>query len=485
VATRSDKIIPASTGTGAGWRDMPALLAAGAIVWWGASHGTVQHLQLTVCLLAAVGWLLARLDPTVVALAGALGVAAVGVLAGSEVASAPLAHLGDDTTVLIIAAFILAQAVERSGLARRITDALIGRSTGGLAYARLALGVFAATFMIPATSARAGVLVPLVERAKAGAGTRGTQRAIALMAPLVVVLAAFGYPVAAAANLLAIQILASQSDVTLAFATWIAMATPFAALMAILAASVPWLMYRSDRRPPLCPTAEPTAAAPTTDDDGAAPTTDDDGAAVRTALVLVTVVALWCGAAWHPIEPMLVALLGAVLVTLPHVGALSLPQALKGVDWAVVVLLAAAAQLSETAAANPLVASATASLADAVAASEATGPIVLAALTVIAMAAHLLVGSRSARSLLLLPATLAVATAAELDPVIAVLAVTAGAGFCVLTPVGSKALVIFAGGGRDFDRRALVRAGLVLAPMQLAATLAFALWIWPALAPGG
>jgi len=462
------------------WTDHLAVFLGGIVVMWAVGGGTPAHLQLGVCLLTSLGWIFARVDATAVALVGALAVSLVAVLAGEDGAhTAPLAHLGDPTTVLVVAAFVLAKAVERSGLAARVTERVIGRRDGALAYVRLGLGVFAATFLMPSTAGRAGVLVPLVQHAKARAGARGAQRSIALMAPLVVVLGAFAYPVAAAANLVAMQLLATQADTTLSFARWIALAAPLAALMAAAAMAVAWAMFRHDRRPPLTVAAAETTARP-----AGAP---GDGAARRTALILVVVVGLWSTGSFHPFDPMLVAVFGAVLVTLPRVGVLGLAEGLKGVDWSVVLLLAAAAQLSGVAADNALVGDATRRLAEAIRALDgAAGTAILAGMTLVAMLAHLAVGSRSARALLLMPATLAVAGAAGMEPTIAVLAVTAGTGFCILTPVGSKALIVFAGGdGRDLDKRELARAGLVLLPVQLVLTLAFALWVWPVLIPEG
>jgi di/tricarboxylate transporter len=237
-------------------------------------------------------------------------------------------------------------------------------------------------------------------------------------------------------------------------------------------------MFRADRRP-----------AATTAEAASGPPADAPAAtgALRAGLVLAVVVALWATTAWHPFEPMLVAVLGAVAVTLPRFGVLGLSQALKGVDWSVILLLAAAAHLSEAAAANDLVAAGTADLGALLRQEHGIADgWLIAAMTAVAMLAHLAISSRSARALLLLPVALTVASAAALDPVVVVLAVTAGTGFCVLTPVGSKALIIFAGGdGRDFDKQALLRAGLVLLPIQLAITLGFAAWVWPAFGTTG
>lgn len=461
-----------SATDGFGWSTMVMAFLGGGLLVWVIQEQTPAHLQLAVCLLTALAWMCSRVDASVVALLGATGLAAAA-LATPEATVAPLAPLGHDTTVLIIAAFILAKAVERSGLARTVADRLTGERPRG-AYTRLAGGIFATTFLIPSTAARASVLVPLVDRAKARTGDARQRRAIALMAPLVVVLGAFASPVAAGANLLAIQMLAAHSGTELSFTGWAVLALPFALVMVVSAVLAAWLTTRGDGVPaPRAPhPGEPASVA-------AAP----GGAQWRVAAVLLLVVGLWSTTAWHPLDPMLIAVIAAVLVTLPDVGALSLKDGLASVDWSLIVLLTAATTIGDGFANNPLVGDGVAHLTRLIAAVDGplTAPLVLAALTLTAMLSHLAITSRSARAALLLPAGFALGSAAGIDLTIIALTIASATGFCILTPVGSKAIVIFAGSSpEDVSRRALVRAGLTLLPVQFALTLLAALVFWPA-----
>lgn len=471
TAVVAPHVKPAPQATTFGWSALVVAFLGGSLLAWALEGRTPDHLQLAVCLLTSLAWMFARADASVVALVGATALAGVSLL-DPATAATPLVHLGDDSTVLIIAAFILAKAVERSGLAHAIADRLTGARSRA-AYGRLATGVFATTFLIPSTAARAGVLVPLVDRAKSRvAGPRG-RPAVALMAPLVVVLGAFASPVAAGANLLAIQILAAQSGTSLSFADWTMLALPFAVVMVAGAVVVSWWV---------APSADAAPAEPP-DVEAAAPgVTAPAAARLRVAGVLVLVVALWSTAAWHPVEPMLVAVLAAVLVTLPNVGVLTLQDGLKSVDWTLIVLLAGATYISDVLAQNPLVADAVTTLETVIGGVDGAwaGPLVVAVLALTAMLSHVAVTSRSARAALLLPPALAIGGAAGVDPTVIALTIASATGFCILTPVGSKALVIFAGSDRQaFSRAALGRAGLLLLPVQFALTLLFALVVWP------
>ena len=456
------------------WRGDAAALLVGLVAVWASAGGSVEHYQVMACLVTAIAWTFSSVDAAVVALAGAVTVGLVGAVGGGATATlAPLEHLGDETSILILSAFVMAKAIERTGLAAGLADGLLGRARGPIAYARLGLAAFVATFLMPSTAARAAALLPVVERAVACCATRGEQRATALMAPLVIVLAAFGSPIAAAANLLAIQFLAAQAGVTLSFPEWVLLAAPYAFLCTLLALALPWLLLRADRRPP-----EPAMpVAPAATEAPAGPT-----ARRRVALVALAVVALWCTTGWHPLPPTLVALAGAMLVTLPGVGALTLPDALKSIDWPLLVLLAASAQIGDVIGASPLVAAGVGNVVTGVAAMGGLPlPLVVAMLALTAMLSHLVVASRSARAAMLLPATLAVSLALGVDPVVAALTVTAGTGFCILTPVGSKALLVFTGCGTaaTIARDDLQAVALRLLPLQLALTVAFATLVWP------
>jgi di/tricarboxylate transporter len=80
---------------------------------------------------------------------------------------------------------------------------------------------------------------------------------------------------------------------------------------------------------------------------------------------------------------------------------------------------------------------------------------------------------------------LAIGTAAGLDATVVALAVAAATGFCILTPVGSKALMIFAGSKPDgLAPRTLLRTGGILLPFYFALTFAFAWLVWPQLLGG-
>lgn len=467
--------LPAATTAKAGVPSGTILWIAAALgaLGWAANGGTAAHLEATILGLTALAWLVTRLDTTAIAMIGAVLMAGIAAVGGAGGAAEPLAELGSDTVVLILAALILGVAITETGLAGKVAGWTAGKRAGLPAYLRLAAAIFATTFLIPSTAARAGVLAPVVSRAQERAASRGEQRAIALMAPVVVVLAAFSSPLAAAANLIALQLLAADEATSIGLAQWVVLATPAALAACLGAIAVIWSIFGSDRSLPI----------PVASDRNNGATAPPRRAVLVTGFALLAAVGLWATAGLHPFSPMLVAIAAAVAVTAPVVGVISLKKALGRVDWPLILLLAAAGYLAIAAQSNPLIDAAIHSATAGLSAGDG-GPTVLglAGLIAFSMVLHLAVQSRSARAVLVLPVVLTVAAASGLDARLGVLAMTAGIGFCVLTPVGSKALMVLAAtGDEDRWRCDLRRAAPALFAVQFAVILVFAHLLWPSM----
>lgn len=115
--------------------------------------------------LAIIGWGLTRLDDTLVALLAALGMA----LWVFPMPDPVFAALGNDLVWLLIAAFILADALKRAGLADRIARLVAARArTPRALFHGLGLVMLATAFVVPSTSGRAALMIP-VHAALAGA----------------------------------------------------------------------------------------------------------------------------------------------------------------------------------------------------------------------------------------------------------------------------------------------------------------------------
>jgi DASS family divalent anion:Na+ symporter len=159
------------------------------------------------------------------------------------------AGFANTSVLLVVIAFLVAQAVVKCGLGQRISlfmVSLFGRSSLGLAYS-LVLTDAAIAPAFPSNTARGGVLFPIVLSVAKGSGSNpddpkgrrlGGYLMFCTMASLAVSSAL--WMTATSANPIAIQV-ARQYGVNVGFGKWL-IASSVPALVSILA--LPWLLAR-------------------------------------------------------------------------------------------------------------------------------------------------------------------------------------------------------------------------------------------------
>ncbi|WP_433870777.1 SLC13 family permease [Saccharopolyspora sp. CA-218241] len=477
TAPRPSRPRPAPANAGAGWAIgiTAAALAALGLVALPSSSFSLDGLNgtglLTLLLFAAAvaGWLHPRLDDTHVALAAA----ATAVLLGALDPDALFATLGAEPIWLLIAAFVLAAGVNTTGLPARLAIGLAARARGprGLAHL-ITLGVVLTALLIPSTSGRAALLVPL-HRALGTAfeGRPLLVRALALLLPTTVLLSAVATLVGAGAHLITSEILAATTGAGIGFAEWLLWGLPFAVVSSHLAAELVLLLTtdHAERRAPVRVDAAALRAELGVPE-------QRTRAELRALLLLGGVVLLWSTEPLHGLPPALVALAGALLITSPRIGVVKLGKAVGEIPWSLLLFMAATAALGAALAAS----GAATWLADLVL-DEAEGTALLIAVVVVSTAAHLVVQSRSARSSVLVPLVVAAALESGLNPVALAFASTAAAGFCHTLPSSAKPVAMFSRLDPPLacPPRDLLRLSALLAPLTGALVVVFALVVWP------
>ncbi|MFI6941088.1 SLC13 family permease [Streptomyces sp. NPDC050418] len=431
------------------------------------------RLTLAVFALATCAWIGTPIDDTYIALGAGLALTATGVISSETL----FGTLGDETVWLLICAFVLAAAVARTGLAGRAAAFLVSgaRSVRQLTHLTTAALVVTA-FAVPATSGRAALALPVfLALAKVLADRRRLVVMLALLFPTVILLSAVATLIGAGAHLITVNVLFEATGEQIGFTQWLLLGLPLAVASSHLAAeAVLWTMTRrEDREAPVRITAEQLqehSERPVT-----GPLTTEE---TRCALLLGTVVLLWCSEPLHQVPPAVVALIGAVVASSPALGTVRLKDALKTVPWSLLLFMAATmamgVALADSGAAKWLVDGLPAGL----------SPVAfLAFVIVVSTAAHLVLQSRSARSSVLVPLVVIAAVGAGVNPVAAALASTAAAGFCHTLPASAKPVTLFADipGTPTYTPRDLLRLSAALAPLTALLVLAFALAVWPLL----
>ncbi|NUT28819.1 MAG: SLC13 family permease [Streptomyces sp.] len=435
--------------------------------------GADARLTLAVFALATCAWIATPVDDTYIALGAGLALTVTGVISSDTL----FGTLGDSTVWLLICAFVLAAAVTRTGLAGRAAAFLVGgaRTVRQLVHLTTAALVVTA-FAVPATSGRAALALPVfLALAKALADRKRLVVMLALLFPTVILLSAVATLIGAGAHLITVSVLWQATGDRIGFTEWLLLGLPLAVASSHLAAEAVLLTStrRADRKGPVHITPEQIQQH--SDHPVTGPWSQ---AEKRCALLLGTVVVLWCSEPLHRVPPAVVALIGAVVAASPVLGTVHLKDALKTVPWSLLLFMAATmamgVALADSGAAEWLV--------DGL--PGGVSPMLfLVVVIAISTAAHLVLQSRSARSSVLVPLVVAAAVGAGVNPVAAALASTAAAGFCHTLPASAKPVALFSDlpGTPTYTPRDLLRLSVVLAPLTAAVVLLFAVVVWPVL----
>ncbi|GJD87278.1 L-tartrate/succinate antiporter [Methylobacterium hispanicum] len=414
---------------------------------------------------AAVFWTLTDLSGSYVAVAAALFLVAV---RGVE-QQALIDGLGSKVVWLVIGTFVLGAAVEKSGLAGRLTALVAGRGTtvGGLMW-RLTLGIVPLAFLIPSTSGRATVLLPLYRGLTEADDDERVARAVGLLIPAVIVISTICSLTGAGSHLVAVDLLERLSDRTIGFGQWMLWGLPFglaASLMTTFLVSRLFLDGEARARPIGEVDAPAGPLSP---------------AEWRTGAVVAAMLGLWLTEGYHPFGIATVAVAGAVLLTMPGLGVLTWNEGVEAVNWSLVLFITASLVLGRalisTGAAKWLITSALgASGVD----SGSSPLLVMLGLLALGMTAHLYMVSHTARVAALLPPLLLLSHRLGLNPLAVAFLANVGMDYCLTLPVSSKALLIFQDGDRPaFSSRDLLRLSAFLAPAYAALMVVAYLVFW-------
>lgn len=424
---------------------------------------------LLAMLLAVLGWTGTRIPEALVALAAVLVLVLTGVLSEAQL----FAALGSELVWLLLAAFVIAAVVKDSGLTERLIAPLIRLRLGFAGFALLlTLAIAATAFVLPSTSGRAALLLPVFAGLAGALPDQRLRRPLALIFPTAILLSAGGSLIGAGAHLLAAESIRVTTGLRLGYGDWALLGLPFALLASLAGTGLILLLFVPRdllRRPLQAAPASPASRA-------------DLRRQRRIGLVLLVIVGLWLGAGLHGIGMAMVALIGALILLTPPFNRRKTKEVFRSVDLELLLYMTAtvlmAQAMTSTGADRWLAAQALATLP---ARLHGSLPAVSLLLTVISVAAHLLVTSRSARAAVLIPAVALPLAGLGHDAALMILIAVMGTGFCQTMMASAKPVAIFARADQaGFDQRDLLRLALPLAPVVAALLMLFALAIWPA-----
>lgn len=445
------------------------VLGAAAAIGFGVTVPAGLELDARLSLLAfgiaALLWATAKIEAGYVAMGAAVFLALTGVIEQERL----FETLGSKVIWVMIGAFIVGAAAEDSGLAARLShlaSSKVKNVRGMMWFTSMILVPL--TFLIPSTSGRAAVVLPMFKNLTDAAAMPAVTRALALLIPSAILVSTIASITGAGSHLIAIDLLAETSGQRISFGQWMLWGLPFALVAVAITIWTVCRLFLTDAEQAMPVKIDLPAAEPM-------------GAKEKQVLaIFAAMVACWMTEALHGIEIATVSIIGALAVCAPGVRAISWKKAAKAVSWPLVIFVGAALLLGEaiieTGAAHWLV---SAKFAATGLDNGASKFAILAGLSVVALTAHIYMTSHAARTAALLPPLLLLAAELDINPVGVAFLATVGINYCLTFPVSSKALLMFQEMDRENRMPAdLLRLSAILMPVHLLLMLLFYFGYW-------
>jgi anion transporter len=432
---------------------------------------SAARLALFAFLLAAILWSTTSISADYIALTTVLFLVLTGGTSQEQLFDA----LASDVIWLMIGAFVLGGAVQKTGLAARLTQLVVSRAETVRGIFWLVTTVLIPmSFLIPSTSGRAAVAIPVFRSIANVTGDRRIIRALAILMPTIILVSTIVALVGAGSHLIANDLLQQIADTRISFTQWALYGVPFGLAASYLSCWViMWLFLDQKRldRPLRLPTAKRQPLS---------------RSEWITLVVVLLMIVLWLTESWHGYEIATVTVIGAILLTLPGLGVLKWKDGLKAVSWNLIIFVGAALVLGhaliDSGAAEWLIDRIFA--VSSIAGTESRS-VILILLALISLTSHLYMTSHTARAAALVPALLYLGSSLQLNPVAVMFIGTVGMDYCLTFPVSSKALLMFQElDGATYQPADLLRLSSVLIPVHLGLMVLFyyGYWRWIGLA---
>jgi solute carrier family 13 (sodium-dependent dicarboxylate transporter), member 2/3/5 len=409
---------------------------------------------LLIFLAAIYAWSFTKTDATLVALLSAFAMS-MGVSGNGKTI---LGSLGDPFIGFVIAGFMLGGAYKVSGLSARIANWFAGRSqrVSSLFYL-LTTALVLLSFVVPSTSARAAMLMPVYMAITATTDNANLKKALAVLFPTIIVLSCVTSYLGAGANLMTADFIHQFAGQRISYGEWLLLGAPFGIVSCFLSTFVILRLFlsKNEREMPFKLDIQEVATTPETNRNQR-----------RILFVTAVLIALWMTEQWHGFDAGLIAFAGAMVLCLPEIGVLPFKTALKEVEWSLVIFMAATIELSHGLVGSGAVQYLTTAFASA--ATTLTGTTLLVAILIVALLSHLVIHSRTARAAVLMPVLIPIGIGAGHSGLLVAFFANAAMGYCLTLPVCAKPVALFStAGGDGYSTRDLLRLSAWLLPLHL------------------
>ncbi|WP_375541310.1 SLC13 family permease [Paenibacillus sp. L3-i20] len=393
--------------------------------------------------------------------------------------------LSSDIVWLMIGTFILGGALQVTGLAGRLTLALLlrAKTVGGLFWL-LATALQPLALFIPSTSGRASVTLPVFRSLAGYINDSKIVKALALLMPMIILVSSVSTLIGAGSHLIAVDLLKQFSGENISFLQWILWGLPFGIVSSYCSC---WVLLR------LFLSKEQRLSSVNTDAikmevglaGNSTSQTSFSNSEKRTIGIVFVMIVGWLTESLHGLDIAMITILGVLVLTMPRLGVITWKEGLKHVSWNLIVFVGAALaigqSLIDSGASNWIKDSlfaATQSL------NGQSTFAVLVAVIILSLTSHIYMTSHTTRAVVMVPPLLYLASALELNPIAVLFIGTVGMDYCLTFPVSSKALLLFQELETEtFAPRDLLRLSAVLIVLHALLMIGFyyGYWQWTGL----
>ena len=427
---------------------------------------TQGRLAIFAFLSAAILWSTTSINAAYVALGSVIFLVFTGGISQEQLYGAFASHV----IWLMIGAFVLGGAVQKTGLAKRLTEIVLGRAdTVGSLFWLLTTVLIPLSFLIPSTSGRAAVTVPIFRSIAVATDDKRITRALALLMPTIILVSTIISFVGAGSHLVANDLLKQITGQQMSFGQWIVYALPFGVVASYISCWVIMRLFLNKRRQHQKLEVEQTAQKPFS------------SLEIKTLGIIVLTVTLWLTQNFHGLQIATVSIFSAMLLTMPNFGVIKWKDGINAVSWNLIIFVGAALVLGRSlisSGAADWIISHIFALTDIT--TTRSHPVIFLLVTIISLTSHFYITSHTARAAVLVPPLLYLATSLQLNPVAVLFFSILGMDYCLTFPVSSKALLVYQemGGEATYKPSDLLRLSAVLLVVHFALMFLFYYTYW-------
>lgn len=380
--------------------------------------------------------------------------------------------LAEEVVWLMVGSFIIGEAVKQSGLADRLTQSILRKSTNKNSVLFGVTSVlFASAFFIPSTSGRAALSMPIIKQLGRKFSSE-EQSMLAVLAPIVILMSTSATLIGAGSHLIGIGLLESTSGQTISYIQWFIWGVPFAVVATIFTAVIiKWLMW---------PKNVPKYMEKALPEEAVVAKKAMNAKEKKTVILITLLIIGWMTESIHGYDIAFVTMIGAVLVMLPTFGVVSWKNGMKSVSWNLVIFVAAATALGKVLVDTGAVGWIEKELLSVLGlVGNANEWMIVLIIAIVTTTSHLYITSHTTRAVVFIPGLLLFSETIGVNPATVVFLSLIGMNYCVTFPVSSKALLLFFEEGEvSFDAKHLLKISAVLMPLYIVTIVVFYFTFW-------